>query len=109
MLNEPRQSVTTYPDTEQVVTTPGEVVTCMIGHWYALNVLYHMYYNYTGVLWNIQRRLQPLQLQQLILTKKLTNSATFVRLDEVTFIYSWPSWKMAAILDFRLTNLTEWI
>ena len=26
-------------------------------HWYALNVLYHMYYNYTGVLWNIQRRL----------------------------------------------------
>ena len=33
----------------------------MIDHWYALNVLFHMYYNYTGVLWNIQRRLQHLQ------------------------------------------------
>ena len=33
----------------------------MVGHWYALNVLYHVYYNYTGVLWNIQRRLQHLQ------------------------------------------------
>ena len=79
----------------------------MIGHWYALNVLYHMYYNYTGVLWNIQRRLQ--HLQNISFDKKLTNSATFVRLDEVKFICSWPSWKMAAILDFRLTNLTEWI
>ena len=61
MLNEPRQRVTTYPGTGQVVTAPGQVVTCMIGQWYALNVLYHMYYNYTGVLWNIQRRLQHLQ------------------------------------------------
>ena len=33
----------------------------MIGHWYDINVLYHMYYNYTGILWNIQRRLQHLQ------------------------------------------------
>ena len=41
----------------------------------------------------------------LILTKQLTNSATFVWLDEVKCIHSWPSWKMAAILDFRLTNL----
>ena len=41
----------------------------------------------------------------LISTNKLTNSATFVRLDEVKCICSWPSWKMAAILDFRLTNL----
>ena len=49
MLNEPRQRVTTYPGTGQVVTAPG----AMVGHWYALNVLYHMYYNYTGVLWNI--------------------------------------------------------
>ena len=42
MLNEPRQRVTTYPGTRQVVTAPG----AMVGHWYALNVLYHMYYNY---------------------------------------------------------------
>ena len=40
---------------------PGQVVTCTIGHWYALNVLYHMYYNYTGVLWNIQTTFQHLQ------------------------------------------------
>ena len=61
MLNEPRLRVTTYPGTGQVVTTPGQFVTCMIGHWYGRNVLYHMYYNYTDVLWNIQRRLQHLQ------------------------------------------------
>ena len=79
----------------------------MVGHWYALNVLYHMYYNYTGVLWNIQRRLQ--HLQNISFDNKFTNSATFVRLDEVKCICSWSSWKMAAILDFRLTNLTEWI
>ena len=54
MLNEPRQRVTDYPGS-------GKVVTCMIGHWYALNVLYNMYSNYTGVLWNIQRILQQLQ------------------------------------------------
>ena len=57
MLNEVRQGVTTYPGTGQVVTTPGQVVTCMIGHWDAVNVVYHMHYNYTGVLWNIERRL----------------------------------------------------
>ena len=34
---------------------------CMAGHWYALNVLYHMYYTCTVVLLNIQRRLQHLQ------------------------------------------------
>ena len=79
----------------------------MVGHWYALNVLYHMYYNYTVVLLNIQRRLQ--HLQNISFDKKLTNSVTFVRLDEVKCICSWPSWKMAAILDFRLTNLMEWI
>ena len=59
-----RQRITTYPGTGQVVTSPGggrQVVTCMVGHWYALNVIYHMYYNYTGVLWNIHRRLQHLQ------------------------------------------------
>ena len=59
MLNEPRQRVTTYPGTGQVVTAPG--ASCNVHDWYALNVLYHMYYNYTGVLWNIQRRLQHLQ------------------------------------------------
>ena len=37
---------------------PGQVVTCRIGHWDALNVFYHMHYSYTWVLWNIQRRLQ---------------------------------------------------
>ena len=37
---------------------PGQVVTSMIDLWCALNALYHMYYNYAGVLWNIQRRLQ---------------------------------------------------
>ena len=57
MLNEPRQRVTTYPGTGQVVTAQ----LCMVGHWYALNLLYHMNYNDTGVLWNIQRRLQHLQ------------------------------------------------
>ena len=65
MLNEPRQRVTTYPGTGQVVTAPGASCnvhgSMMVGHWYALNVLYHMYYKYTGVLWNIQRRLQHLQ------------------------------------------------
>ena len=40
---------------------PGQVVTCMICHRDALNVLYHMHYNYTWVLWNIQRRLQHIQ------------------------------------------------
>ena len=61
MLNEPRQRVTTYPDTGQVVTAPG--ASCSVHGWplYALNVSYHMYYNYTGALWNIQRRLQHLQ------------------------------------------------
>ena len=61
MLNEPSQRVTTYPGTGQVVTALGASCKCLTGHWYALNVLYHMYYNYTGVLWNIQRRLQHLQ------------------------------------------------
>ena len=43
MLNEPRQRVTTYPGrpTGQVVTAPG-AVTCMVGHWYAINVLHHI-------------------------------------------------------------------
>ena len=59
MLNDVRQRVTTYLRTGQVVTTPGQVVTSVIDLWYALNALYH--YNYTGVLWNIQRRLQHLQ------------------------------------------------
>ena len=61
MLNEPRQRVTTYPGTGQVVTAPGASCNVHVGHWYALNLLYHMYYNYTGVLRNIQRRLQHLQ------------------------------------------------
>ena len=39
----------------------GQVVTCMIGHWNYLNMLYHMHYNCTGVLWYIQRRMQNLQ------------------------------------------------
>ena len=43
MLNEPRQHVTTYPGTVQVVTTPGA----------SGNVL-----DWPLVLWNIQRRLQ---------------------------------------------------
>ena len=75
MLNEPRQRVTTYPGTGQVVTAPG--ASCNVHGW--------------------------------LLVCSSTNSATFVRLDEVKCICSWPSWKMAAILDFRLTNLTEWI
>ena len=50
MLNEVRQRVTTYNGT-------GQVVMCMICHWGALVVLYHMDYNCTGVLWNIQMRL----------------------------------------------------
>ena len=37
MLNEPRQRVTTYPGTGQVVTAPGASLTCMVGHWYALS------------------------------------------------------------------------
>ena len=61
MLNEVRQRVTTYPGTGQVVTTPGQVVTSMIGLWDALNALYHMDCNYTGVLLNIHRKLQYLQ------------------------------------------------
>ena len=51
MLNEPRQRVTTYLGTGQVVTTPGQVVTCMIGHWYALNVLYHIYIYNSILIW----------------------------------------------------------
>ena len=46
MLNEPRKRVTTYPGTGQVVTAPG--ASCNVHGW-----LYHMYYNYTGVLRNI--------------------------------------------------------
>ena len=42
--------------------------------------------------------------ETLILTQKLTNSANLVQLDEVKCICSWPSWKMAAILDFRFTE-----
>ena len=61
MLNDVRQRVTTCPSTGQVVTHPGQVVACMIGHWDALNVLYHMHFNYTWVLWNIQRALQHIQ------------------------------------------------
>ena len=37
----------------------------------------------------------------LILTHQLTNSANFVQLGEAKCICSWPSWKMAAILDFQ--------
>ena len=44
-----------------VVTYPGQVVTSMFDLWGAPNVSYHMHYNYTGVLWNIQRRLQYLR------------------------------------------------
>ena len=58
----------------QVVTTPGQVVTCMIDLWDALKALYHMHYKYTGVLWNIHRRLHSI-FETLILTQKLTNSA----------------------------------
>ena len=61
MLTEVRQRVTTYPGTAQVVTTPGQVETSMIDIWDAINALYHMPYTYTGVLWNIQRRLKHLQ------------------------------------------------
>ncbi len=61
MLNEVRQRVTTCPGTGQVVTTPGASLTCMSGHRDARNVLYHMHYNYTWVLWNIQRILQHIQ------------------------------------------------
>ena len=108
MLNEPRQRVTTYPGTGQVVRTPGASCTCMIGHWCALNVLYHMHYRPTqGYYATFRGEFSIFKI--LILTKKLTNSANYVRLDEVKFICSWPSWKMAAILGFRLTNLTEWI
>ena len=39
MLSEAPGRVTTCPGTGQVVTTPGEVATCMIGHCDALNVL----------------------------------------------------------------------
>ena len=66
MLNEVPQRVTTYRGTRQVATTPGQVVTCVIDHYDTLNVLYHKYYNYTGVLWNIQRRLQHLQNNDIL-------------------------------------------
>ena len=42
---------------------PGQVVTCMIGLWDALNVLYHMHYNNTWVLLNIQMILQAAYLK----------------------------------------------
>ena len=109
MLNEPRQRVTTYPGTGQVVTTPG--ASCNVQDWplvcsfktcYITCIIITQRYYGTS-------RGDFSNFKILILTKKLTNSATFVWLDEVKFIYSWPSWKMAAILDFRLTNLTEWI
>ena len=61
MLNEVRQRVTTYPGTEQVVTTPGASCNEHDCFWHALNALYHMHYNYTGVLWNIHRRPQHIQ------------------------------------------------
>ena len=71
MLNEVRQHVTTYPGTGQVATTPGAVVTSMIDLWDAHNALYHIHYNYKGILWNIQRRFSI--FETLILTQKLTN------------------------------------
>ena len=40
---------------------PGKVVACMNDHWDALNVLYHMHFNYTWVLGNIMRILQHIQ------------------------------------------------
>ena len=40
---------------------PGQIVTCMVSHWDALNLLYHKHFNYTWVLWNIQRILQHIQ------------------------------------------------
>ena len=61
MLNEVRQSVATYPGTGQVEQHPGQVVTSMIDLWNVINAIYHMHYNYTVVLGNIQRRLQHLQ------------------------------------------------
>ena len=61
MLNEMRQPVTTYPGTGKLKQHPGQIVTSMIDLWDALNALYYMHYNYTGVLLNIQRRLQHLR------------------------------------------------
>ena len=108
MLNEPRQRVTTYPDTGQVVTAPG--ASCNVHDW-PLVLLLTCYITCIiitqGYYGTFRGDFSIFKI--LVLTKKLTNSATFVRLDEVKFIWSWPSWKMAAILDFRLTNLTEWI
>ena len=40
---------------------PGHVVTCMVGLWDGLDVLYDMHFNYTRALWNIQRILQHIQ------------------------------------------------
>ena len=54
MLNEVSLRVITCP-------VPGQVLTSMIGLWDALNVLYRMHYNYTGVSWDILRRRQHLQ------------------------------------------------
>ena len=51
----------------------------MVGHWYALNVFYHMYYNYTRVLRNIEKRLQHLQ-----------NISFDKTIDE--FGHFWPAW-----------------
>ena len=48
-------------------------VTSMVDLWDALSALYYMHYNYIGVLWNIQTRLQHLREKNL--TQKLTNSA----------------------------------
>ena len=91
MLNEPRQRVTTYPGTGQVVTAPG--ASCNVHGWPLVGTF----------------RGDSSIFKILVSTKKLTNSATFVRLDKVKCICSWPSWKMAAVLDFRLTNLKECI
>ena len=58
--------------------------------------------------WNIQRRLQ--HIQNINFDKQTDEFGQFCpALWSVIFSCSWPSWKVAAILDFRLANITEWI
>ena len=110
MLNDVRRRVTTYPGTGQVVTTPG--ASCNVHGWPSgsvlIGMLYHMHYNNAGLSWNIQRIIQ--HFQNINLTHKIRRIRS--HLGQVLLsklIYSWPSWKMAAILNFRLANLTELI
>ena len=62
-------------------------------------MLYHVHCNYIGVSWNIHRRIR--HLQNTNFDTEIDEFVKRAQLHEPKLISSCPSWKMAAILDFR--------